>query len=102
MSGCQPADSSSDDHQIIVFAAFDGLADALLESSVAQAMRDLERTRMTAQACLDGRIIALLVLRFGRIRRSQALATGSIAAPITIAAPCMKSRRVSGRSIPKY
>ena len=103
--GGEPADASSDDDQIIGFARVDGIARVRPETAVAQAMRNFEGSLVTtAQSVKRRRIVAgLFCASFIGADTSWANRCAprlNAAAPIAIAAPFMKSRRVILRSMP--
>jgi hypothetical protein len=72
MPGREPADAAADDHKIVSLAALGDRAGLRPKVAIAQAVRDLERARMTAaQPGEDRRIVARHILRrrAGRKRR---------------------------------
>ena len=101
MGGGEAADAPTDDDQVIVLACVDRRSCLIPESSVAQAMSGIKRSRMTAAQAGQSR--GIVVRRFFRsvgnsgsrkqIRRKNRSADGE-------ATPFRKSRRVIPRPIP--
>src|ERR1017187_10448958 len=81
------AESSPDDHEIIGFVALCGLASILPKCAIVQTMRDFKLTRMTAtQSRVHGRVVALVVLWFAGVIRTE-----SVACPSPQFCPALKS-----------
>lgn len=95
----EPADSTTDDNEIIRLSRCYRFASRVPESTVAQSMGRVKRTRMASTQSGKRRRIVISRILLSPDSKAHSC-EGSIAAPAVIATPFKKSRRVMRRCMP--